>query len=118
MEIHLKILGILFIVSGVLSILFAGVVVFVFLGSGLISGDFNATAILTTIGLFLASFSFITGIAEIISGWGLLDRKKWSRILAIVMGIINLLAFPFGTALGVYTLFVLFNPESEKYLIK
>ena len=116
MEQHIKILGILFIISGVLSVMFGMAIVTIFFGSGLISGDERLLAILTVIGTFAASFSIVTGVPEIIGGWGLLNKKSWARILIIIMSIINLVGFPIGTALGIYGLWVLFKPEAEKIL--
>jgi len=43
----------------------------------------------------------------IVAGWGLLERTQWGRILAIVAAIVNILKFPFGTALAIFTLIVL-----------
>jgi hypothetical protein len=60
-------------------------------------------------GLFLASAA-----AGILTGWGLLDRQPWARMLAIVLGCFNLLEVPFGTALGIYTLWVLLPAHSEE----
>ncbi len=40
-------------------------------------------------------------------GWSLLTRRTWGRVLAIVAAVLVLFKFPFGTALGVYTLWVL-----------
>ncbi len=51
-------------------------------------------------------------IAGIIAGWGLMSRAPWGRMLAIVIGCINLIHIPFGTALGAYTLWVLI-PEGS-----
>ncbi len=50
----------------------------------------------------------------IAAGWGLLERQPWARMLAIVLGFLNLLDMPFGTALGVYTLWVLLPAQSEE----
>jgi len=41
------------------------------------------------------------------AGWGLYERAPWGRILAIVVAFLSLLKFPFGTALGIWTLVVL-----------
>jgi len=41
------------------------------------------------------------------AGWGLLERSQWGRIVAIVAAILSLIRFPFGTALGIWTLVVL-----------
>jgi hypothetical protein len=40
-------------------------------------------------------------------GWGLLERTQWGRILAIIVAILSLIKFPFGTALGIATLVIL-----------
>jgi hypothetical protein len=41
------------------------------------------------------------------------ERRPWARSLAIVLAVIALLHPPFGTALGIYTLWVLLPTESE-----
>ncbi len=45
--------------------------------------------------------------AAIMTGYALLTRKPWGRVLAIIFGILALLKIPFGTALGIYTLWAL-----------
>jgi len=55
-----------------------------------------------------------TGILGIIAGWGLLERRPWARMMAIVIGCIFLIDMPFGTALGIYTLWVLLPAASEE----
>lgn len=55
------------------------------------------------IGVLVAGFS----IAGLFAGIGLMARSPWARMLAIVIGCINLVHFPVGTALGIYTLWVL-----------
>ena len=49
-----------------------------------------------------------------IAGWGLLRREPWARIVALVLAFLALLNVPFGTALGVYTLWVLLPGPSER----
>lgn len=66
----------------------------------------------------------ILGIAKaaagFCAGWGLLHREPWARMLAVVVGVVSLFFhFPFGTALGIYTLWVLLpagaDEEYESY---
>ena len=45
----------------------------------------------------------LLGLPGLLAGYGLLTRKPWARILAIVVGILSLLNFPVGTAIGLYT---------------
>jgi hypothetical protein len=41
------------------------------------------------------------------AGWGLMERAPWGRIVALVAAFWNILHFPFGTALAVFTLVLL-----------
>jgi len=57
---------------------------------------------------------FVPGIAaDFAAGLGLLQYKSWARILAIILGILNLILFPIGTAVGIYTLIIMFNDEAK-----
>lgn len=116
MDKHIKILGILYIISGILTLLACGVAFVLVGGSGLITG--NETAILATgaVSLVVGMIGLIFGLPVIITGWGLLQKKSWARILTIILGVLNLFAFPIGTALGIYSLWVLFKPEAESLL--
>ena len=49
-----------------------------------------------------------------IAGWGLLQRDPWARILALVLAFISLFNIPFGTAIGVYTMWVLLPSDSQR----
>ena len=49
-----------------------------------------------------------------VAGWGLLQREPWARILTLVLAFISLFNVPFGTAVGVYTMWVLLPGESER----
>jgi hypothetical protein len=49
----------------------------------------------------------IRSALAIFVAWGLHERAPWGRILAIVAAFLCLLKFPFGTALGIWTLVVL-----------
>jgi hypothetical protein len=53
-------------------------------------------------------------LVGVIAGWGLLERRPWARMLAIVLGCFNLVDMPFGTGLGIYTLWVLLPARSEE----
>ncbi|MFZ0321872.1 MAG: hypothetical protein WAL56_22295 [Candidatus Sulfotelmatobacter sp.] len=49
-----------------------------------------------------------------IAGWGLLQREPWARVIALVLGFLSLFNVPFGTAVGVYTLWVLLPQQSQE----
>jgi hypothetical protein len=56
---------------------------------------------------FIATIAAIMAALAFLVGFSLLARKPWGRALAIVIAILSLLKFPIGTALGIYTLWVL-----------
>ncbi len=62
------------------------------------------------VGVFLLAIA----VAGFLAGWGLLNYRPWARLLALILGIISLIHIPFGTALGIYTLWVLLPAESER----
>ncbi len=65
----------------------------------------------------ILSFSGITLVAlaaaGLAAGWGLMERRPWARTLAIVMAIIALFSPILGTALGIFTLWVLGSSQAE-----
>jgi len=55
----------------------------------------------------LGGIVLLKGAAGFLAGWGLLQRESWARMLTIVLAFLALFNIPFGTALGIYTLWVL-----------
>ncbi len=115
---HLRLLGILWIAVSALNAL-GGFVVMVVAKAVLIRMSQMGgppipidliRPILTLVGLFLLAKAAL-GFA---AGWGLIQRQAWARILTLVLGFLSLFNFPFGTALGVYTLWVLLPTQSER----
>jgi hypothetical protein len=62
----------------------------------------------------VATVLLILAAAGIVAGWGLLARQPWARMLAIVLGAVSLVDVPFGTILGIYTLWALLPADSEE----
>jgi hypothetical protein len=56
---------------------------------------------------FVGVVTIVGAALAFLVGFSLLARKPWGRVLGIVVAILTLFKFPFGTALGIYTLWVL-----------
>ena len=56
----------------------------------------------------------ILGAGGVLVGWGLMKHQPWARIAGIVLGVLALFHPPFGTALGIYTLWVLLPESSQR----
>jgi hypothetical protein len=120
MQTHVKVLAILHIVFGSLGVLI-GLGVFAFFGgiAGLVHMDHDPDAafvvpMMGMIGGFVLILLLALSIPGIIAGVGLLSYQPWARFLTIVLSILDLVSIPFGTALGIYGLWVLFTPEGAR----
>lgn len=114
---HKKTLGILHIIYGSMTavvFLFAGVIISTFapfIMDAIIEEEgkegaiiFEMVAGIIRVVIILA-FIF-SALPSIIGGIGLLQKKSWGLVITLVAGCISIFSFPFGTALGAYTLFV------------
>ena len=110
---HVRILGWCFIVYSALIVLVGLGIGSIVLFGGAISGDREAMFITGAVGTAIACFLILVSLPGMVAGLGLLKMRPWARIVAIVVGVLHILSFPFGTALGVYTLWVLLNAETE-----
>lgn len=110
---HVKILAILWLILSVvrlfpaLGLWFGGSLAMHFIPLPI---RFFVWPIAGVIGMFLLA----SAVAGLLAGWGLLNYRPWARILALILGVISLIHFPIGTALGIYTLWVLLPAESER----
>ena len=126
MEQHIKILGVLNIVWGAMGALGGLIVLLIFGGAfGIIGTALHhdadaaiALPIIALVGGAIALFLLLLSVPSIVAGIGLLNFKPWSRTLAIVVSAFHLLSIPFGTALGIYGLWVLFSQESLRFFVR
>lgn len=70
---------------------------------------------LSPFGFILLLMGALAALA-LASGIGLLRYDGWARITTLVLAVINLFSFPFGTAFGVYGIWVLTRPEVKRVL--
>ena len=61
----------------------------------------------------IAIFLLAKGVFCVVAGVGLLERQPWARTLVLILAVIALINVPFGTLLGVYTLWVLLSPHAD-----
>jgi hypothetical protein len=114
MEKHITTVAALHIGLSIFGIII-GAFIFIFLTAiGFVSRDEEALVILAAIGTIVSIFLFVLSVPGIIGGIGLLKRKEWARILILVVSAIDLINIPIGTALGVYSIWVLVNDETVK----
>ncbi|MBA4408465.1 MAG: hypothetical protein Q8S54_14310 [Bacteroidota bacterium] len=72
----------------------------------------NAGTILSIIADVLAIVFILISVPGILAGMGLYKRKEWARILTLILSVIEIFSFPFGTAIGIYSIWALIQPET------
>lgn len=112
MQTHVKVLGWLHLIFGILGVCIAVLAGGFTAVAGLLSGDMEAVMGLGLIGALVAIGITLLCIPALLAGWGLLRYREWARILMLVLSFLNLLNIPFGTVLGIYGLWVLLNEET------
>jgi hypothetical protein len=116
---HVRVVAILNIVFGAIGVLIAlGFLIF-FGGLATLAGADHdpdgpvGAAVLGLVGGMIFLCIGLFSIPSIIAGYGLLHYRPWALTLTIVMSILNLISIPFGTALGIYGLWVLMNKDTK-----
>jgi len=61
----------------------------------------------------LAIIAIVWGSAHVVVGVPLRRRRPWARMAALMLGSVDLLLLPYGTALGVYALWVLLHEKGK-----
>jgi hypothetical protein len=114
---HVHTLGILWCVYGAYRAL-AGIVAMMFLmgvatpgfmgGMGSRGMSFMPFApVMGGLAAVAGVFILFSSVLAFVTGYALMTRRPWGRTIGIVAAILSLIKIPFGTALGIYTLWVL-----------
>jgi hypothetical protein len=77
------------------------------------TGGKLAAGIVAAVFFTLAALGLIFGAVHIWIGSRLRRFREWARAFAIVLAVVDLLLLPFGTALGIYTLWALIHDRSR-----
>lgn len=116
-ELHLTILGWLYIFGNVLYLFIGALGLIILTGIGYASQDPIAVQVLSLIGGIGAVFFTVLAVPGLIAGVGLLKRQSWARVLALVLAILGLVNFPVGTAVGIYAFWVLLQTDVPDHFI-
>ena len=114
-------MGVLFIVWGLLttlvgvSTLALGVSAVALIPSASRGGGAGGFAAGVTAAAFttLAIIAMLWGTAHVVVGVPLRRHRPWARLMALMLGSVDLLLLPYGTALGMYALWVLLNEKGK-----
>ena len=116
MERHVTLVASFHIAVGILGIILSALVWVVMIGWGIITGDDSLIAAASLIASVISTILLFVSILGIIGAIGLLKRRSWARVLILIVSALYLVRIPLGTALGVYSIWVLLNGETKQLL--
>ncbi len=113
MKQHVSFVGALHVGFGILGLMGAVAIylsfIFVF---DFVEQEPVAQKVLSFVGNTLSLIILFFSSLGVIGGIGLFSYKPWARILVMIVSAINCLNVPVGTAKGVYSIWVLMQPET------
>jgi len=112
MEKHINVVAALQIGLSIFNLLIAFLIFTVLKLVGGFVDDANGATVLSIIADVLAIVFIIISVPGIFAGIGLYNRKEWARILTLILSVIEIFSFPFGTAIGIYSIWALIQPET------
>ncbi len=116
MDKHITAVGAIFIGFGALGVFAALIILVAVVGGGLLSGDEQAIAITSIVGLSIAGPFLLLEALKIVGGIALLRRQPWARILVLILSFLSLIMIPIGTAYGIYAIWVLMKDDTVRLL--
>jgi tRNA A-37 threonylcarbamoyl transferase component Bud32 len=111
-EDHLKIVAYIRIGIGSLFLVVALVAFLIFVIPGIEPGNREDLPTLLAFGGTFALLPLVSAVWDLAGGIGLLKRRRWARILVLIGAVPELFLFPVGTAIGIYTIWVLMQKET------
>ncbi len=72
----------------------------------------NSGMILSIIANIISTILIVIALPGIFAGIGLYKRKEWARILTMILSVLEIFSFPFGTVIGIYSIWALNQTEN------
>ncbi len=113
---HIHVLGIFWLVLSGLHLL-GGLFLFAAANAFLLALEHGAHAAPLFVRPVIALIALLIsgkGLFGVVAGLGLLKRARWARALVLVIAFLSLFELPFGTALAIYTLWVLLSSNADQ----
>ena len=114
---HIHLVALLHIGFGIMMLL--GAIAFLVaigipVGITLSQGETEAPKVLGIIGFLIGAGLTVLALPGIVGGWGLFTGRTWGKPVVLVLSVVQLANIPFGTALGIYSLWALLrDPQPQ-----
>lgn len=123
MDKHFTVLGALFIGLGIMGLIGMLFVISIFsVGTAVLSTvaaqDPSFPPLVAWLpagfGMLIGLLIALTTVPCLVAGYGLFVRRPWAGIVALIAGVLNIPAFPMGTAVGIYAIWVFLQDDAQR----
>ncbi len=108
---EIELLGALHIAISILYTVVFSAIYAVLLSKGFFSDKESSAniqlVILAVVGIFLMLFA----ISGVIAALGIIRNRPWAQMMILILGCLDLICVPLGTALGIYTIWIFMHSE-------
>jgi len=111
-------------VLGWLLIAFGAFFMLMFFGAGAIfraAGEEGAavgTAVFGVLGLGIGGVAVALGIFHLFTARGIVERKSWAKVSAIVLAVLSVMNIPIGTVLAVFIFIGMFSDDANAWFVE
>jgi hypothetical protein len=117
MHTHVDLVGLLLRVAGALGLLLGASLLILGAGAASIAVSQHdremAASLLSLVLVVVALLVLAWGVASLWTGGALRQHRPAARLAALAMAVLNVFILPFGTALAMYTLWVLLHEQAR-----
>jgi hypothetical protein len=119
MQKHIDLVGLLYILAGLLTALSAGAVFILGLGALSLGWSDEPRLAASVTGVTFLVVAFLLSLFAALNAWvgRELRRRRLpgARLAGFALALLHLFVLPFGTALGIYGIWVLVQPETRAH---
>lgn len=114
MHVHLDVLGWLHVLAGWVGLLTGTALLLLAAGTATLALEPGRADAVLTLQLVTGFLMVAAGALMVVTGYGLVARRRLARLQALALAVPGLCALPFGTALSAYTLWALLNDDARR----
>jgi len=110
---EIELLGALHIAISILYTLVFSAIYAVLFSKDFFSGEKSSANIQLVIFAVVGAFLLLFAISGVIASMGIIRGRPWAAMMILILGCLNLICVPLGTAVGVYTIWIFMHTEKS-----
>ncbi|NLL14567.1 MAG: hypothetical protein GX267_14275 [Fibrobacter sp.] len=110
---EIELLGALHIAISILYTLVFSAIYAVLFSKGFFSGEESSANIQLVIFAVVGVFLLLFAISGVTAALGIIRGRPWAQMMILILGCLDLICVPLGTALGIYTIWIFMHSEKS-----